>query len=155
MQDMLVKLYDLPPRSERSGCDFEIRRAMTPDKFQVVEWVKEHMGICAAGECDASFSHHPVSCFVATRGKEIIGFACYHATAPDFFGPTMVLESEQGKGIGKELLVECMYAMKAEGYAYAIIGGAGPVKFYEKCVGAAVIPGSTPGIYKDFLGGEE
>lgn len=40
---------------------------------------------------------------------------------------------------------------RAEGYAYAIIGGVGPVAFYEKCVGARVIPDSTPGIYRDFL----
>lgn len=152
MPDMLVKLYDLPPKRDLSGKDYKIQRAMTPDKFKVVEWVREHMGENTAGECDASFSRQPVSCFIAVRNKEIIGFACYDATARDFFGPTKVLESEQGKGIGKDLLLECMYAMREEGYGYAIIGGVGPVEFYEKSVGAVLIPDSTPGIYKDFLG---
>jgi hypothetical protein len=38
------------------------------------------------------------------------------------------------------------------GYAYAIIGGAGPTAFYAKTVGAVAIEGSTPGIYRDPLG---
>ena len=45
--------------------------------------------------------------------------------------------------------------MREEGYIYAIIGGVGPQAFYEKCVGAHLIPDSTPGIYKDFLGALE
>jgi predicted N-acetyltransferase YhbS len=90
--------------------------------------------------------------FVATREKEILGYACYNATAPDFFGPTRVLDGEQGKQIGKALLLRSLHALQDEGYAYAIIGGVGPRQFYEKCVGATLIEGSKPGIYKDFLG---
>jgi hypothetical protein len=41
--------------------------------------------------------------------------------------------------------------MAAQGYAYAIIGGAGPTGFYVKTVGAMPIDGSTPGIYRDKL----
>lgn len=153
--DMLVHLLDLP--AEEPGltalaqAGIRIRRAMAPDKLRVVDWVKEHSGPSAAGECDVCFAHTPVSCYLATRSAEILGYACYDATAPDFFGPTRVLDSEQGKGIGKALLLRCLHALRAEGYAYAIIGGVGPVAFYEKCVGARVIPDSTPGIYRDFL----
>ena len=77
MPDMLVKLYDLPedaqtacPRDE----SVQIRRAMAPDKFRVVEWVKEHSGLSAAGECDVCFARPAVSCFIATRGKKILGY---------------------------------------------------------------------------------
>ncbi len=156
MNDMLVKLYDLPedatlavPKDE----SVQLRRAMAPDKLRVVEWVKEHSGRSAAGECDVCFSHTPISCFLATRGKEILGYACYDATAPDFFGPTRVLDEEQGGGIGRALLLRSLAAMRAEGYAYAVIGGVGPQEFYAKCVGATLIPGSNPGVYRDFLGG--
>jgi len=38
--------------------------------------------------------------------------------------------------------------MREAGFVYAIIGGVGPVEFYEKCVGAKLIPDSTPGIYR-------
>ena len=154
MPDMLVKLYDLPedaqtarPRDE----SVQIRRAMAPDKFRVVEWVKEHSGLSAAGECDVCFARPAVSCFIATRGKKILGYACYDATAPDFFGPTRVLDEEQGGGIGRALLLRSLAAMRAEGYAYAVIGGVGPQEFYKKCVGAMLIPDSAPGI-SGFLG---
>ena len=156
MPDMLVRLYDLPREAGTAMPDAEgvqIRRAMAPDKFRVVEWVREHTGISAAGECDVCFAHPAVTCFIATRGKDIVGYSCYDATAPDFFGPTKVLESEQGKGIGRALLLRSLDAMRAEGYGYAIIGGVGPQEFYVKTVGAILIPDSTPGIYKDFLGG--
>ena len=59
------------------------------------------------------------------------------------------------QGIGKALLLSCLHAMREMGYAYAIIGSIGPQKYYEKCVGAMLIPDSTPGIYKDYLGGIE
>ncbi|MEG0996624.1 MAG: GNAT family N-acetyltransferase, partial [Clostridia bacterium] len=95
MPDMLVHLLNLPkaePVMETlEGCNLQIRRALAPDKLRIVPWVQEHSGVSAAGECDVCFSHTPVSCFVATQGARIIGYACYNATAPDFFGPTRVL----------------------------------------------------------------
>ena len=45
--------------------------------------------------------------------------------------------------------------MKALGYGYAIIGGVGPAEFYEKAVGATIIQGSEPGIYKGVLTWED
>ena len=81
----------------------------------------------------------------------MIGFACHEATCKCFFGPTGVDESFRGMGIGTHLLFACLQDMKNAGYAYAIIGGAGPVEFYEKAVGAIVIEGSVPGVYKDML----
>ncbi len=156
MPDMLVKLYELPQGAGDavpSDNDVVIRRAMAPDKLRIIDWVLENNGRSAAGECDVCFSHTPVSCFIATRGKNIVGYACYDATAPNFFGPTKVKDEEQGKGIGKALLLRCLDAMAKDGYGYCIIGGVGPQAFYEKTVNATLIPDSKPGIYKDFIGG--
>ncbi len=156
MADMLVNLLHLPSCDtliadlEQDG--IRIHRALAPDKFRVVEWVAEHSTRSAAGECDVCFARSPITCYVAVRDKDILGYACYDATAPNFFGPTKVLESEQGKGIGKALLLISLHSMREAGYVYAIIGGVGPAAFYEKCVGATLIPDSTPGIYRDFLG---
>jgi hypothetical protein len=44
-----------------------------------------------------------------------------------------------------------MEAMRNLGHGYAIIGGAGPVAFYEKIVGAVEIPGSTSGLYHGMI----
>jgi len=156
MPDMLVRLYDLPCSDSLLASlkeqGISIQRAMAPDKMRVLSWIGEHSSPAAQGEADVCFARHPISLFLAVKEKQILGYACYHATAVDFFGPTRVLDSMQGKGIGKALLLRSLHALCDEGYAYAIIGGVGPAAFYEKCVGATLIEGSTPGIYKDFLG---
>ncbi|MGI6235068.1 MAG: GNAT family N-acetyltransferase [Christensenellales bacterium] len=98
---------------------------------------------------DGCFTNKPVRCYYAARGEEIIGFSCCDSTARGFFGPTGVLPAYRGKGIGKALLLAALHHLKDLGYAYAIIGGAGPTGFYEQACGAVEIPGSVPGIYKD------
>jgi len=159
MPDMLVKLYDLPDSTpmmeEMRKAGIEIRHPIPPEKHIVVNWVRREFGQGWASECEVSFIHQPVSCFIAIEKGEIVGFACYDATCRDFFGPTGVKESCRGRGIGKALLLASMEAMRAMGYAYAIIGGAGPVSFYEKSVGAVVIDGSVPGIYRGMLSQKE
>lgn len=156
MVDMLVNLLEMEDYHPHIEClkkeGIEIFRAIAPDKFRIVDWVKEHTGREAAGECDVCFANQPVSCFVAAEGSKIVGYACYNATAPDFFGPTEVLKEYQGKGIGKALLLRALHALKDEGYQYAIIGGVGPIQFYEKCVGAVVIESSKKhNVYEHFL----
>ncbi len=158
MPDMLVKLYELPVvdpvlrEVEEKG--ITIRRALAPEKSFVINWVRENFGEHWANECDVAFSNHPVSCYIALENGKLVGFACYETTSKNFFGPTGVLENQRGKGIGKALLIACLNDMKTMGYAYAIIGGVGPAEFYSKNVGASLIEGSTPGIYKNMLGSE-
>ena len=156
MSDMLVKLYNLPDVTpllanlEISGID--IRRALAPEKHVVVNWVRQTFSKGWASECEIAFSNHPISCFVAVKNEKVVGFACYDSTCKDFFGPEGVTETVRGCGIGKALLLVCLHAMAEQGYAYAIIGGAGPVEFYAKTVGAIVIEDSKPGIYRGMLG---
>jgi predicted GNAT family acetyltransferase len=156
MADMLVKLYDLPDcdglirRLEGEGIN--IRRAMVPDMYGILEYVGKTFDSNWKGECAVCFSRQPVSCFIAEKDGKLLGFACYNATMPDFFGPTGVSEDCRGKGVGAALLLRSLMAMRDEGYAYAIIGGVGPVEFYSKVCGAKVIEDSTPGAYKDFIG---
>ena len=155
MQDMLVKLYDLPDHSgiirslQKDG--ITIRRALAAEKSIVIDWVTQHFGTGWASETEVSFSYQPVACFIATVNSEIVGFGCYDSAYRNFFGPTGVEESLRGKGIGKALLLECLLAMKAQGYAYGIIGGVGPARFYEKAVDAVLIEGSNPGIYEGIM----
>ena len=62
-----------------------------------------------------------------------------------------VLETMQGRGIGKALLLACLWGLREMGYVYGIIGGVGPIEFYRKTVGASMIDDSTPGIYTNLL----
>ena len=159
MTDMLVKLYNLP-EIWSSGIDqispgIKIRKPLGAEKSMIVQWVRENFGEPWASEMDVTFSHQPVSCYVAQQDQHMVGFACYDATALGYFGPTGVDESFRGRGIGKALLLSCLLEMRTKGYGYAIIGWIGPQEFYEKAVGAVLIPDSTPGLWKDWLGGRE
>ena len=155
MQDMLVRLYDLPDYSklenDLSLAHIVVRPALAAEKSIVVSWVKERFGAGWASEAEVSFSFQPVSCLIAVREDKILGFACYEAAYKNFFGPTGVEEEYRGQGIGKLLLFKALSAMQSIGYAYAIIGGVGPASFYEKVVGATLIEGSNPGIYQGIL----
>ena len=151
MSDLIVKLYDLPDERSRleelENEDILIRNGMACDKYQVVKWVKETFGKLWAGECDIAFGRQPVSCYLATKNMKIIGFACYESSMKNYFGPIGVIEKYRGKGIGTALLLKCLYAMAACGYAYAIVGDVDSAEFYKKTVNAQIILGSSPGIY--------
>jgi GNAT superfamily N-acetyltransferase len=163
--DLLVRLYDLPPLEpvvaalDRLG--IAVRRALAFERPQVTDFAREHGSEGWAAECEAAFARLPLACFVATersatmgpdgklplQGNRLVGFACYEATCRNFFGPELVHPDARGRGVGKALVLAALHAMRAEGYAYAIIGWASSVDFYRRAVGATVIEGSEPGIY--------
>ena len=141
MPDMLVNLYDIDNMVKCSK-GIIIKRVLAPDRYKIVLFVKENFGDAWASECECAFSNSPISCYIALKGTEIVGFACYDATCKNFFGPTGVKEEFRGKGIGSALLKKSLLSMKENGYAYAIIGSVGPVEFYEKEVNAIIIESS-------------
>ena len=155
MADMLVKLYDLPDAAPRIAAlraeGIVIRLAMPYEKSALITWVRARFGDGWAGECDVTFGNRPRSCFVAVHHGALAGFACYDATCRNFFGPMGVAEEGRGRGVGSALLLACLHAMAAAGYAYAIIGGVGNGDIYRKVAGAVEIADSTPGIYRDRL----
>ena len=154
MADMLVKLYNIPNSHDiekkllKNG--IRVKKALAPDRSKIIAFSR----ICAkddySDEVRAAFSNNPVTCYIATREKELIGFACYEATARNFFGPMAVLESERKKGVGKALLLKALESMRELGYAYAIIGwpANSAVSFYKKCAGAIMIDEKSSGVYK-------
>ena len=157
MTDMLVKLYSLPQVAplieQQRTAGVDVRRAIAPEKHVLVDWVRQTWGAAWASECEVAFTREPVSCYVAIAAQQPIGFACYDTTCRNFFGPIGVLEAFRGQNIGQALLLMCLHTMAEQGYAYAIIGGVGPIDFYAKTVGATVIEDSTPGVYRGMLRG--
>jgi GNAT superfamily N-acetyltransferase len=155
MPDMLVKLYALPemetPEAYERRTGITIRRAIPPEMHVVLDWIGQHFSRNWVSEAQVAFARTPVSCLIAVENGRLVGFACYDATSRGFFGPTGVDERERGRGIGKMLLLYALQMMRNDGYGYAVIGGAGPVGFYEKTVGATVIPDSSPGVYRGML----
>jgi GNAT superfamily N-acetyltransferase len=167
MADMLVKLYTLPemrPLLQQLGAQgIEIRQAHPAEKQTVVLWVRRHFQELWVAECQAALEQRPVTCYLAVErdpdhhpgpspydlpSERLLGFACYDVAAKGMFGPEGVREDRRGQGIGKALLLACLHAMWRDGYAYAVIGWAGPTGFYAKTVGAVPIENSEPGIFR-------
>lgn len=144
--DMLVKLYALPDRVDLRDKNFTIRQAMILDKTPLLSWVRETFGQGWADEAAMSFCGHPIRCFIATKDKNITGFAVYDAARPGFFGPVGVEASAQNRGVGKALTIETLHHMNAQGYAYAVIGWVAPQtqEYFQKILKAESIPGSDP-----------
>lgn len=155
MIDMLVRLYDLPDTGELyrqvAGSGVTLRRARAFERHTVAEFTRTHFSPKWVSEVEVAMSRQPITCFIATREREILGFACYDTTSRGFFGPTGVSEAARGLGLGKALLMKALEGLRESGYAYAIIGGVGPKEFYAKNCGAIEIPGSDPGTYTDVL----
>jgi ribosomal protein S18 acetylase RimI-like enzyme len=153
--DLLVRLYALDPKSDLDArlikAGVTIRRALPPEFGLVTSWVREKFDDRWASETTVAFTRQPPSCFLAVRDGKLIGFACYDATARGFFGPTGVDKAARGVGVGHGLLLASLLDMRAQGYGYGIIGGAGPVDFYVRSVNAVPIEGSIPGIYAGLL----
>ncbi len=80
--------------------------------------------------------------FLAQVDGEIAGFACYDVAheKKGVFGPMGTASGRRGEGIGKLLLLNCLWDMQLHGYDYAIIKNAGPLEFYEAACGAVPIP---------------
>jgi predicted N-acetyltransferase YhbS len=154
--DMLVKLYDLPSSSAAFARLREqgivIRRALAPEKHRVVAWVRENFSEGWASETAVAFARQPAACFIAVKEGGVVGFACHDATCRNFFGPTGVAPEARRGGVGTALLFACLEAMREQGFGYAIIGGVGPAEYYAKAVGAMLIEGSEPGVYRGLLG---
>jgi len=155
MPDMLVNLLTLPRLEtallEIVDAGIVIRRAQPFEIALVRSFIESNFSAAWADEVSVGFASKPVSVFIATLEKEIVGFAAYECTRRSFFGPTGVIENVRGGGVGKALLLACLWGLREMGYVYGVIGRAGPVEFYEKTVGAVVIQGSDPGIYTDLL----
>ena len=150
MADLLVNLLKLPP-VEALDAKVLIRRAQPFELSIVRQFIQQNFSATWADEASVGFANKPISVFIAAIDQKLVGFAAYECTRRGFFGPTGVVDSARGLGIGKALLLSSLTALRELGYVYAIIGAAGPVRFYQKTVGAIVIPDSEPGIYSDRL----
>ena len=155
MPDLLVNLSKVPPLNpllaELENQGIRIRRAQPFEISPLRSFIEQEFSRSWADEVSVGFANKPVSIFIATIDGKIVGFAAYECTRRSFFGPTGVSKTQRGRGVGTALLIASLQGLSEMGYVYGIIGGAGPVEFYQKTVGAIVIADSTPGIYTDLL----
>lgn len=154
MTDLLVNLYSA--RLDELGARVAdtpatIRRALPPETHIITDWVEARFSRYWSSEVMVAMGHQPPGCLIATIDGRLVGFACSDVTARGFFGPTGVDESVRGKGIGLALFYHSLKALKDMGYAYAMIGQAGPIDFYVNAAGAVPIPTQGEDIYSGLL----
>src|SRR5262245_10583711 len=105
MPDMLVQLLKIAPAdpvvSKLRSTGVIIRRANAHEVSPVQEFVRKNFAGALADEILVGFARQPISVFIAIRDGEIVGFGAYECTRRSFFGPTGVLESERGQGVGR------------------------------------------------------
>lgn len=146
--DLLINLYDLQCRHDEQKLKengIVIRRAMSPDKGKVLDFIKTHYGEDWMHESEHAFSNSPITCYIAVKDKEIVGFGCYDATAKGYFGPLGIKPGQKGGGIGTSLMYQCLTGLKEAGYGYGIIGWVDEaIAFYEKTIKMYKIPDSEP-----------
>ena len=141
--DMIAGIMHLPERKDVPGV--KLKRAFPSEKAKVLAFIRENFSEGWAGEAEYALMQPPGKCFIAVEDGQIVGFACYDASAKGFFGPTGVSEQCRGKGVGKALLLRTLAHMREEGYVYGIIGWVDDARvFYEKTLGATFIPGGDP-----------
>src|ERR1044071_302668 len=112
MPDMLVNLLKLPSQepllTNLREAGIIVRRAQAFEIRRVGEFVDKEFASTWADEISVGYSNKPVTVFVAIQEGEVVGFGAYECTRRAFFGPTGVLESLRGKGVGKALLLACL-----------------------------------------------
>lgn len=156
---MLIRLYPLEICEASVGCPsvtldgvaVRLRKPIGPEHAGVTRWVAEHFGARWTSEVQVALNNRPVSVWIATRYAELLGFACFDATARGFFGPVGVVGAMRARGLGAALLRVCLQDMRAAGYGYAVAGSVGAPGFFRRVAGAIDIPDSTPGLYADQL----
>lgn len=78
-------------------------------------------------------------CYIAESGEQMIGVYVLLPTRPETveLANVAVMEKQQGKGIGKQLVVHAVQNAKAKGYKTIEIGtgnsGIGQLALYQKC----------------------
>jgi len=137
-----LKNLDLKHSSENKGYHYE--RVQTKDFEELLEFVRKNYGYSSwPEEVQISLQNTPPTTFVSkNKDGQIIGWATHGLQFPGAFGPTGVLYTLQGKGIGSELLKWCLWDIKQSGLERCTIMWVveNTIKFYSKSIGAYISP---------------
>jgi GNAT superfamily N-acetyltransferase len=138
-RDMIIHLGQLNFLQSNSTI---VRKVNKDDYSCLLRFVETNFSSEWSETIKDGFLLNDPSIYIALSENEIIGFAAFdvYKGKKCYFGPMGVTKSNRIKGVGTLLLHHCLREMKEVGYEYAIIGGAGPIEFYEKACHAVVIP---------------
>jgi GNAT superfamily N-acetyltransferase len=132
------------PPTEING--YRIERVSEVTAQAARDFVKKNFGLGTwAEEFWLSLANEPPTSFITLGpgpSPEVVGFATHSAQFPGSFGPTGVLKSLRGKGVGSLLLKWTFWDLQQRGAtAVTILWVVGnTVKFYSKALGAVMHP---------------
>ena len=129
-----------------------VRRARVEDRIPLSDLIRQHWTEGWRHEAQLAFAQDPIPLFVAERTGDpaalaqepfagLLGFAAHDVgNAAGCFGPTGVLPSAQGAGLGKRLLWACLWDVQHAGFKQGEIGWVGPIPFYHRNAAATLGP---------------
>jgi GNAT superfamily N-acetyltransferase len=100
---------------------------------RVLTFIEQHFGKIWRFE-----SSRALGIVISEDHDTITGFAAYEANNRGLgvFGPTGVMKSMRGRGIGRDLLLAALAELRSLGYERAIIPWTDALDFYRKSCGA-------------------
>ena len=82
MADMLINLYEVDYNQLKELDNrIKIKKVLAPDRRKVIKFVKQNFNENFVDECIASLSNNPITCYIAVKDFNIVGFISYEATA--------------------------------------------------------------------------
>lgn len=142
--NLTVPLQNIQNVPKKTIKEYSFIRIQPPYFGKTYEFVKKHFPEGSwAEEVQLSYRNNPPTTFIAKNpNDDIVGWATHSNLFPGSFGPTGVLKSLRGKGIGSELLSWCIWDMKQKGLETCtimwVVGDT--IKFYSKVLGAYIHP---------------
>jgi GNAT superfamily N-acetyltransferase len=147
-QNLTVNLEKMEIKPKKQYGEYSFERIGESDFQNLLNFVKRTFPDGKwAEEVILSFGSQPPATFIAKDAQnEIIGWASHSHLFPGSFGPTGVLLSHRGKGIGTELLKWALWDMKQNNITTATIMWVegDTIKYYSKSVGAYIFPVFIP-----------
>ncbi|GMR68678.1 MULTISPECIES: GNAT family N-acetyltransferase [Bacillus] len=141
-RDLAVDLKCFVPTYNNLTC--HVRQANSSDFEKLTSFVNEEFGERWLHSVEYGFRTYKenLPIYIVEQEEVIVGFACYDVVRgkKGLFGPMGTAKQNRLKGVGNQLLHCCLHSMKQDGYAYAIVGQAGPIEFYERNCDASLIP---------------
>ena len=121
-----------------AGIEGHAKRPEHHDAPRVLDFVEREFGRIWRFEAAKAFERDLPPAFIEEDAGEITGFAVHDVNnrGLGFFGPTGVMKSMRGKGIGCRLLLASLADLRRLGYARAVIPWTDALEFYRKCCGA-------------------
>ena len=122
----------------RRDASVPVRRPSHEESDRLLQFVEREFGRIWRFEAAKAFETEIPNVVIAEEGGEVTGFAVHDVNnrGLGFFGPTGVVASMRGRGIGCQLLLASLADMRRLGYERAVIPWTDALAFYRKCSGA-------------------